>query len=112
MKTFWLSFSNGTNLGCCIIDAVDPKDAAEKATDLGINPGGEVMVTEFDNSIDAQLEIAKWGKNRLISREDLVKDNYIPTSDMPQDIQDYISLDSRVTRICEKCNNGLCQCPK
>lgn len=84
-KTFWISFSNGTNLGCCIVDAINPKAAHVKTIELGINPGGELMITEFDNSIDAQLEILKWGKNRLITREELIADHYIPTSDMPEE---------------------------
>lgn len=41
-KTFWISFSNGTNLGCCIVDAINPKAAHVKTIELGINPGWRI----------------------------------------------------------------------
>lgn len=71
-KTFWLSFSgDGINLGCCIVDASDKTLAVIKAHNLGINPGGEVMIIEMPDTDKAREEVRFFGKDRLISREEL-----------------------------------------
>jgi hypothetical protein len=108
--TYWISFSNGTNLGCCIVNATDPRAAHLKTIELGINPGGELMIVPFDNSPSSKLEIAKWGKNKLITKQQLFNAGYISTDQMDRDTQEQIGRDKRVIRICQRCNEAKCIC--
>jgi hypothetical protein len=44
-NTYWLSFADESgNLGGCFVRANSPLEAVERAHELGINPGGEVMI--------------------------------------------------------------------
>lgn len=82
MKTFWISFCSnetGKNLGVCIVDGEDKTTALSRTTELGINPGGEAVLCEGPT----EREINKYGKDRLISREELIGDGYIPTNNLP-----------------------------
>lgn len=73
MTTFWLSFADvnrpeGTQFkGAAIVEGDDPVDAIQEAWRLGINPGGEVAISEI--SPDAPIR-DRWRK-RLLSREDI-----------------------------------------
>ena len=104
-KTYWISFSKKKSLGVCIVDAPDVKAAHLKTIKLGINPGGEIMFIEFDDSPDAQKEINRWGKNRLISSEELEADQYLHTGQLNEYIQDALKTDPAVTVICNNCND-------
>jgi hypothetical protein len=71
MTTWWLSFSgDGRNLGICIVDAHSFPEAVMVAHILGINPGGEVRGWPMHGDV-RDREVARWGKERLIPREEL-----------------------------------------
>ncbi len=106
MKTYWISFANKTSLGCCIIDAIDQKSAIDKTKSLGINPGGEALLFEMPTDGSADIEINQWGKNTLISPQQLKEDGYKKLSEAPKEIKNHINHSPAVTRICEKCNNN------
>jgi hypothetical protein len=105
-KTFWISFATDEtgNLGCCIVDAKNETDAIKKTWKLKINPGGQAMLTEYALNESAKIEIAKWGKNKLISPEDLMNDGYKKLKDLDLDLQDKITNLTRVSGVCEKHN--------
>lgn len=110
MNHYWLSFVDTAidrNLGCCIIEAANPKEAVIKATNLGINPGGEVMCILFSDSLDAKEEIQTMGVNRLISREELISEGYKRIHELPDNLQDKVATDKRVNYIHDHCNNDL-----
>ena len=73
MKTWWLSFADpyrprGSQfLGACIVDAESPRGAVARSRELGINPGGEVLIVPAPDGIVVE---ARW-KDRLLSREDI-----------------------------------------
>ncbi len=107
MKTYWLSFANpgvDGNLGCCIIDAEDEEGALNKVDLLGINPGGEILFILMPDVPEAQEEVEKWGKNRLISVVELEVDGYDSLSDLTDDQKEFMDNDPNVTKICEDCN--------
>ncbi len=109
MKTYWISFANEQNLGCCIIDAESEEGAYTKANELGLNPGGEVLVLQIDTTtLDGLAEIGRWGKNRLISKEELINDGYKTLPDMDDDIINDVMASGSI--ICEDCNESGCDC--
>lgn len=71
MKWFFLSFRDSDknlNLGCCNVQVEDHQidiDAIQKTHDLGINPGGEVMVFSTE-----EIEPG-WEENKLYSKQEL-----------------------------------------
>lgn len=74
VEWFFLSFRNpdtNINLGCCNI-SIDKKetsiDAVVKAHQLGINPGGEVLIFPVESP---ELE-----PNRLYTRQEMVDQDY------------------------------------
>ena len=74
---WWLSFSDGKSLGIAIIKDKDAISAIKKAHELGINPGGEVKVIKMDaDDKESREEIDLWGVNRLVSRAELVGEDY------------------------------------
>lgn len=95
LKTYWLSFvKNHVNAGCCMVDAQGPSHAVSRATELGINPGGEVAIMELP--ADAE-DLQNWPKDTLIPREQLVAHGYQRVGDrqIPAEV------------ICEDCNRGV-----
>lgn len=105
MKTYWISFVDETNLGCCIVDAENEKEAIEKTLELKINPGGEAMLCELPANGDADDEIKKWGKNRLISQEDLMNDGYKKLKDFDDETRHIIEGYEGLSIVCEKHNS-------
>lgn len=73
---FYLSFADpdrpkGTQfLGACVIRAESILDAANRARDLGANPGGEVMGHAIEAKTAALVD-ERW-QNRLLSKEDVI----------------------------------------
>lgn len=102
MNTYWVSFTEGKNLGCCIIDAEDEEKALTKINDLKINPGGEVMLFIMSNDEVALKEIDKWGKNKLISPEDLLNDGYRKLGELNE--EELNDAKHASTVICTCCN--------
>ena len=92
VKTYWISFApdQGPCLGCCIIDADNPINALKKTHELNINPGGQAMVSEMGESEVAINEIKKWGKDSLISMDDLRSNGYRSVGEHTKDEQDQI----------------------
>lgn len=109
MKTYWISFATKKiNLGCCIIDAENEKEAINKTIELKINPGGEAMFTVMPpDNLTVQEEIKLWGKDRLISLEDLKNRNYKQLKDLSENDQERILNNPLVSHACEKHNNTL-----
>lgn len=100
MKTYWISFVNKKALGVCIVDAEDERSAVEKTHTLGINPGGEAMLFEFDMHDESAIEeINRWGKNRLISPQELDGDGYIQIKDLNPAEQKKVYKHAGITRI-------------
>src|SRR5437764_82414 len=110
MNTYWISFVKGDNedeknVGVCIVDAANKKAAVKKATALGINPGGEAMLWKLDPLSEATIEeINKWGKNRLISPEDLKNDNYVKLKDLNNEEMSFVQNNSSISKVCEHQN--------
>ena len=68
---WWLSFRDpdkNLHLGCCNVEAEDQISAARKAYELGINPGGEVLIIPLEAP---ELEL-----DRLYSRQELLDLQY------------------------------------
>ena len=97
MKTFWISFSgeNGAQ-GICILDSESDKLAVRKALDMGIHPGGEAAVFEMSNSASSREEIRSFGKDKLITPEELKKRGYETIEEMGQDAKDHFDSDSNL----------------
>lgn len=103
MNTYWLSFAEPEkpNLGVCLLDALDVESAIHKASALGLNPGGEVLVYQIDD----QEEINSLGKNRLIPREELTSKGYRPLTDLDEDEAEFRFKLGTVA--CECCNHNI-----
>ena len=73
LKWFWLSFVNDDLpkgqkfLGLCLVQGVDPISAVQRSHDLSINPGGEVMILELNDS-----EVLTSYQNRFIGKEESI----------------------------------------
>ena len=64
---WWLSFAEGKFLGVFITRAKDFDTALRKTFNLGVNPGGQVMAYQCDNTD----KIPPDAMDRLLSKEDL-----------------------------------------
>jgi hypothetical protein len=78
---WWLSFADGDHwLGGCYIEAIGPAHAVARTHELGINPGGEVLITgalsreRFDQIAPATAVL-----DRLLQKEDI--DDLIPVEE-------------------------------
>ena len=81
VERWWLSFSDGSNLGCVMVEVSSGGgviSAISKVHSLGINPGGEVAGYRMDDGELGDEEIARWGLDRLISRQELIDAGYVP----------------------------------
>lgn len=77
LLTYWVSFASiSGHLGCCIVDADSQIEARDLTKTLGICPEGTEEIVAFDISGNDE-EVNKWGKNRLISPEDINNENYV-----------------------------------
>ncbi len=65
------------NVGACIVEANDIKEAVQIAWDKEINPGGQVMAFPLADLDDEDLEL-----NRLYTPEELNAFNYQKISDV------------------------------
>jgi hypothetical protein len=107
MNTYWISFATDKDghLGCCIVDAENEKEALAKTFELNINAGGEALLVELDtNNETAIKEINQWGKNKLITPQELVEDGYCKLNQLDEGLVDSIECDPSVSRVCEKHN--------
>ena len=77
MNYFWLSFRDpdiNLNLGCTIINDADDLDTAiQKAWDLGINPGGEVLGTLMTEEMFKEEGLEA---DRLYTRSEMIELGY------------------------------------
>jgi hypothetical protein len=77
MNYIWLSFRNvdlNLNLGCAIISNVNNVvEAVDKAWELGINPGGEVMSIPMSEKDFKQEGLES---DRLYTRKELIEKGY------------------------------------
>jgi hypothetical protein len=106
LKTFWMSFStDNANKGVIITDAKNDEAALAKVKTMGLYPGGQVLCYAMDtNDPRARWEISRWGKDRLINREELIKAGYmsIGTNETLMEI-----ATKNGTLICEQCAQGV-----
>lgn len=103
LKTYWLSFVvNHRNAGCCMVDAKNPTAALARATELGINPGGEVAITQLPRNAE---DLFNWPKDTLIPREKLVARGYQPVAKGPTGAK--VPLPKGTQVVCEDCNRGI-----
>lgn len=106
MKTYWMSFAirGDKNLGCVITDAPNAEIAHTNVTKAGLNPGGEVMIWEMDlRDQECCEEIKKYGKNRLISKEELLSGGAKSVGDLTP--EEAAKIDAMATaRVCKQCN--------
>ena len=110
MKTYWISFASNKSLGVCIVDAFSERDALAKTIHFGINPGGEAMFVDItDCNEDTKDQIKSFGKNKLLSPQFLLQNNCSRLKDKAPDVLDRILNDSRVSKVCEYCNEGRCE---
>ena len=102
MSDYWISFAtDGACLGVCIVTATSHAAAILIASLLGINPGGEAMISAMPDTEIARNEAARYGRNRLITTAELKSGGAKKIKDLPQETQD--KLQSRVAA-CEFCN--------
>lgn len=66
MRIFYLSFASDKFLGACVVQADSLEGAHKRATELGINPGGQVLGWDV-----TQLGKPPYPMNRLMSRTDM-----------------------------------------
>ena len=68
MKLWYMSFASDAGfLGAVMVMANNAVHAAERAWELGINPGGEVMALPVPDGVEVPPEF----RDRLLSREDI-----------------------------------------
>lgn len=102
MKTYFISFvKDHKNVGCCIVDGKNTKDAHRRTKKLKINPGGQAMFYEMNGSPDSVAEINRWGKDILISPEELRKDGYQQLKDVGAVERRWIESHRGVSLVCE-----------
>lgn len=107
MQTYWISFATDKDghLGCCIVDAENESEAIKKTFELKINAGGEALIVELDlTNEEAIKEVNQWGKNRLITPQELADDGYVKLNQLDEDLVDEIENDTWVSRVCEEHN--------
>ena len=69
MKLLYCSFADDHQfLGAVILVAKNAKDACERTTKMGCNPGGEMVVIEVPRSFQM---IPRSCRNRLLSKKEL-----------------------------------------
>lgn len=99
MKQFWyLSFATNRDfLGGCVVKAADPAAAIERANDLGINPGGQVLGIPMGKSSGI------FPADRLISKEEIASmGGYRRLGDVSKEERKKL----RAFRVCEDCNQS------
>lgn len=105
MKTYWISFAGVEgNRGIVIIDAKNESAAIKKTHKLGINPGGEAMLLDCTGNPGMETEISRWGRNRLVTKAELVAEDYKSTRQLEAAGITGITLDPRVSFVCDKHN--------
>lgn len=113
MKTYWISFATDElgSLGCVIMDAEGDLSAIDNCSKLGIHPGGEVMAMDVTNvandSEGFRAQIARFGKNRLIPKEELLADECTQLKDVPDDVMEQVMEDPHLIVICEPCVESM-----
>lgn len=106
MKTYWLSFAirSKGNLGCVITDAPNPEIAYSNVCKANLNPGGKVAIWEMNlNDPAAIREIELFGKNRLITVEELKNGGAKKVGDLTEEEQEKIES-YQAARVCQQCN--------
>lgn len=71
MHLYWLSFvaPGRGSLGVVVTEAASARDAHEKVTRLGQNPGGEAMIIEVPDEPAAVEEVGKYPRDVLLTPE-------------------------------------------
>jgi hypothetical protein len=82
---YWLAFVGTTqpapghthikNLGVVIVESITVKGAIQKANEMGLNPGGEILATQIP--FEKLHLFPKTCMNQLLTREGLEKHNLI-----------------------------------
>jgi hypothetical protein len=97
---WYISFASDEGfLGATVVRAPDPSSAVARATQLGINPGGEAALFQVPMGDDAMVML-----NRLVPYEELKAGGGKKLSEMsPEERADFADF---ADRICEECNTG------
>lgn len=106
MRTYWISFvASGIAQGVVIVEAASPREALERVTRLGQNPGGEAMVVEVPDEPDAVEEVGMYPRDELLSPEDLLTAGAIRVGDAGEHDPEK-GPPVQVTMVCEPCNEA------
>lgn len=104
-KWYWISFIDTTtheSLGCCNVEAENELAAVKKTIILGINPGGEVMITP--------MPLPEIKPDTLVSKEVLLKEGYKNLQQAADKLKRSVKDLPNLTFICQKCNQAGCNC--
>lgn len=91
MSLFYLSFCDVNKpkgqqfLGATIVAADDAMEAVAKSHRLGINPGGEVAIVEFEPDEETDHSMMAKYVNAFVPREEVFRDGAVPLSEVTGD---------------------------
>lgn len=103
MKTYWMSFATDEgSRGVVIMDAESEEHAVTRANEMRLNPGGEIAILECPTDAESQQEIAKLGKHRLISPQELFAEGGKKFGELEPELQEVVANEARI--VCEECN--------
>lgn len=104
MAFIYLSFASDQEfLGACVVEASDVQSALRRATELRINPGGEVMALVVPRGKERHFPT-----NVLLSREDMEAIDGAPGRKLREmtDAQRQDVNRNTIGVVCENCNEG------
>lgn len=102
MRYFYISFATGAGfLGATIVKADDAQDALVEASFRGLNPGGEAMIIEVPDRIEAEPDF-KMLFNRLASRAELAASGARRKADLPPALNE--TIEDAAEFVCADCN--------
>ncbi len=68
-ELFWMSFANEMGfLGACLVRAYNVDLAVRRTWELGINPGGEIMICTLERGVLEKIP-DKWIEKMLVKHE-------------------------------------------
>lgn len=108
MTYFYISFATDAGFrGATVVEARNAKRAFQKATRLGLNPGGEAAILGLPDGAEKDPEAMAGVRrmlNRLCGKDELLSHGAERVADMPKEIQDVFG--HVATCVCEKCNGN------
>lgn len=104
MPLFYISFATDEGFrGATVVEANTETGALRRATELKLNPGGQAAILEIPENFPARsmAEMLSY-KDRLVGKEELLRNGAIRKGDLPEDVQDRV--EDAATVVCEDCN--------